>query len=144
MKAVFLAFLFTWLAATAQDSKTAHTFTGCYELKPAGWLSSVRLYHDEYLPRRFQLTMRHINNGLEVKNLDSNVRQDLRLSAWNVKDERKVEIVWSTGFVGWSIQLSGSDADFRGTAQFFTDTDTQPSSPITIVTHAVNCKGLAN
>ncbi len=67
------------------------------------------------------------------------------LTGWNVTDEGKVEIAWSTGFVGWVILLSKSGANLRGTAHYFTDTDdpNKPSRPVTVVAHSVDCETLA-
>ena len=69
------------------------------------------------------------------------MREELPLSFWNLKGDGKIEIVWSTGFVGWKIRLS---RDLRGMAEFFTDTDLQPSGDVTVVIHAADCKGWEN
>ena len=45
------------------------------------------------------------------------------LSSWRFKDEAEIEITFSTGYVGWTIQMNTSDSDLRGIARFFTDTD---------------------
>jgi hypothetical protein len=141
MKAVFLIFLFACgHAATAQGSKSAQAIAGCYELRAEG-LHLFRSYADDFLPTRFQLTTRTIKDGFAVRNLDSNVHWDLPLSSWTVSDAGKLGIVWSTGFVGWNIQLSKSGTNLRGTAQFFTDTPPDWNHPVSVVAHPVDCKG---
>jgi hypothetical protein len=145
MKVLFLIFLLTCgHVVTAQDSKAVQAFAGCYELRVGGW----RPFILNFPPRRFQLTTRPVKSGFEAMDLDSKGRWeqpwDSTLTAWNVTSEGKVEIVWSTGFVGWNILLSRpSGANLRGTANYFTDTDTKPSRAVTVVAHSVDCKVLA-
>lgn len=142
MKGLFLIFLFTCgYIAAAQDSKAAQAFAGCYELRVEGWRSVIT----SSPPRRFQLTTRPAESGFEARDLDSKEHWNLQLTAWNVTDEGKVEIGWSTGFVGWGILLSKSGSNLRGTAHYFTDTDdpNKPSRPVTVVAHSVDCETLA-
>jgi hypothetical protein len=136
MKTVFLIFLLAiGHFEDAQDSKEPQALAGCYELKVKGWHPFTSL---DLLPTRFQLTTRAANHGFLVRNIDARVREELPLSFWNVKGDGKIEIVWSTGFVGWKIRLNG---DLRGMAGFFTDTPPQPSGDVAVVIHAVDCKG---
>jgi hypothetical protein len=100
-----------------------------------GWHPLTRF---DLLPSRFQLTTRAMGRGFAVKNFDARVREKLPLSSWNLKDDGKIQIIWSTGFVGWEILIS---RDLRGMAGFFTDTNPQPSSDVAVVIHAVDCKG---
>lgn len=143
MKGLFLIFLLTCgYIAAAQDSKAAQAFAGCYELRVEGWRSFIL----DSPPRRFQLTTRPVESGFEARDLDSKRWEgSTTLTAWNVTDEGKVEIGWSTGFVGWDILLSKSGANLRGTAHYFTDTDdlNKPSRPLTVVAHSVDCETLA-
>src|SRR5664279_3857460 len=135
MKGLFLIFLLMCgHVVTAQDSKAAQTFTGCYELEVEGWRGRLLKYPN--LPRWFEL-----EEGSPPRNLDSNVRSKLPLSSWNVKDG-KVEIVWSTGLVGWDFQLSASGTDLRDTADSFTDIAPHQPSVVTVVAHSVDCKVL--
>jgi hypothetical protein len=148
MKALFLIFLLTCgHVVTAQDSKAAQAFAGCYELEVEGW-QGWRLFRpsaDDVLPKRFELTTRPIEEGFAVRNLDSKVRSNLPLSSWNVKDKGKIEIVWSTGYVGWNIQLSGSGTNLRGTADYFTDAGPSAFSVRhKVLIHAVDCKNWAS
>jgi hypothetical protein len=125
--------------AGAQDSKAPQALAGCYELKVKGWHPFTSF---DLLPTRFQLTTRAVNHGFAVRNFDASVREELPLSFWNLKGDGKIEIVWSTGFVGWKIRLS---RDLRGMAGFFTDTDLQPSGDVTdVVIHSADCKGWEN
>jgi hypothetical protein len=147
MKAVFLIFLLTCgRVVTARDSKAAQGFAGCYALEVEGW-QGWRLFRpsaDDDLPRRFELTTRPIEKGFAVRNFDLKVRSDLPLSFWNMKDEGKIEIVWSTGYVGWNMQLSGSSANLRGTADYFTDAPSALPVRHKVIIHAVDCKTWAS
>ena len=136
MKVLLLVFLLTCgRVGIAQDSKAAQAFAGCYELRVKGWHPFTSF---DLLPTRFQLTTRPIERGFAVKSFDASVRKELPLSSWNLKDDGKIEIIWSTGFVGWEIRLS---RDLRGTARSFADVDPQPSGDVTVVIRAVDCRG---
>lgn len=113
--------------ALAQDRGAVQAFVGCYELR----VERKRYIFDnegrDVLPKRFELKAEHFNAGLVAENLDPNVRFDLPLSSWRIKSEEGIEITFSTGFVGWTIQLNKSGSEYRGTARYFTDTDSQVS-----------------
>jgi hypothetical protein len=117
--------------AWAQDSRV-QAFAGCYELRPEGDRGN--------LPRRLQLTDHPARKGLAVRSLDPKVRWDLSNSFWQLKGE-KAEVSWSTGYVGWDIQLSKDERGFQGKARFWTDTDSQFVSPrySRVAVHAVDC-----
>lgn len=130
--------------AAAQMGRAPQGFAGCYQLNVKG-LHPAKTYGDQFLPKRFQLTTRPLKEGFVVRNLDPSVRWDLPLAFWDVKNESRLEITWSTGFVGWEIQLVGSyTAGLRGTARFFTDTDLHPSRAKSVVVHAVDCESRTN
>ena len=48
------------------------------------------------------------------------------MSFWNVNVDGTLHIVWSTDYVGWTVRLSGSGPELRGSAHYFTDTDPFP------------------
>ena len=69
MKTLFLIFLaMSGPVATAQDGRTALLYAGCYELKVEGHLS--RIYGEEDLPKRFELTSKPAREDFVAKNLD--------------------------------------------------------------------------
>jgi len=137
MKGLFLIFLLTCgIVVTAQDSKATQAVAGCYELETEGWRGW--LFRFPGPPRRFELT-----EDFEAKDLDTKQRWVLA-SFWRVTDKGKVVIAWSTGFVGWSILLSKSGTDLRGTADYYTDIDSGTTRhPEPVVAHPVDCKALA-
>jgi hypothetical protein len=57
-----------------------------------------------------------------------------------VNPDGSLDIVFSTGFVGWNLQMTGSQTDLRGTGRHFTDTDLHPSDSRRVFAHTVNCK----
>jgi hypothetical protein len=147
MRALFLVvFLMGGHLALGQGGTSTKLFAGCYELHFEGWhpiIASSSM--NDFLPKRFQLTTQPFKpKWFVARNLDAKVREGLPLSSWNVKDDGRLEIVWSTGFVGWDIELGGSGANLRGTARYFTDTDPHPSDPIKVAAHSVGCKDLAH
>ena len=123
--------------ARAQDSQRVQAFAGCYELR----LEGARVVTSGNLPRRLQLTDHPARKGLAVRSLDPKVRWDLFNSFWQLKGE-KAEVSWSTGYVGWDIQLSEDDREFQGNARFWTDTDSQfvPPRYSRVAVHAVDCR----
>ena len=129
------------LAIAQTAPLTAPSFAGCYELRVQEW-HPARAKNSDFLPRRFQLTTRPATRGRFVaRNLDSKVRWDLSLlSSWNVNDDGSLQVIWSTGFVGYEMQLSGSNVVFRGNAHYFTDTDLHPPDSATVVANHVECK----
>jgi hypothetical protein len=67
-----------------------------------------------------------------ARNLDSKIHSDLSLSSWRVTDDGYIQIIWSTRFDGYGIQLSRSKGSFRGTAHYWTDIDPKPIDPFAI------------
>ena len=108
--------------ALAQDRGAEQTFVGCYELRIEG---RPRIdYANQFLPKRFELKNKHVYGGLVAENLDTRVHWDLSFSSWHVNRDGSLTIDWSTGYVGWTIQLKRSGADdLGGTAHYWTDTD---------------------
>lgn len=143
MRHLFLVLLVACAhAAIAQDGHAIQKLVGCYELRVEGPQRVLTNYGNQFLPKRFQLEAeRGVLQGFYAKNLDSRVRWNLFLSSWQVKDDGNVVIVWSTGYVGWNIQLKPSGAGFRGDAFFFTDTGSD-SRPIRVLMRPANCKDL--
>ena len=131
----------------SQTGASPESVAGCYELRllhPLGEAGAERL------PRRFELTTRARSSSSKkrfvAQNLDPKVRWDLSLSSWVAKDDGTVQIVWSTGFVGWDIQLSKSGSELRGRTHYFTDTDSNfpevltPANSLPVVAHKTECK----
>ena len=152
MRRACLVFLFVSAhLALAQENILLKSlaFVGCYELHiPTSDSASAKRKKDDFLPRRFQLTTRpSTENTFVARNLDSKVRWDLSiLSSWHLNNDSTLRVVWSTGFVGYDMQLSGSRAELRGTAHYFTDTDPYPPDPrtnrnsMTVVVQRAECK----
>jgi hypothetical protein len=93
---------------------------------------------DDVLPMRFQLTSRpspydtdSAGKTFVARNLDSKIRWDLSLSYWTVTDNGYLQIIWSTGYVGYGVKLGWDRGSYRGTAHCFTDTDALPLDPFT-------------
>jgi hypothetical protein len=134
--------------AMAQENafRKSIEFVGCYELHVAAAHPSNAKKAD-FLPRRFQLTIRPSTNkgGFVARNLDSKAGDSslmVLLSSWNTNLDGTLHIVWSTGYVGYDIHLSGSGAELRGTAHYFTDTDPLPRTnrDTAVVAQRVGCK----
>ena len=118
--------------ALAQDLGEAKAFVGCYSLRVEG---RPRVdYGEQFLPKQFELETRRVYDGFPAKSLDSRIHWDLSFSSWNVKDDGSLALNWSTGYVGWAIQLyrSGRD-DLSGTARFWTDTGSEHRSSRVVV-----------
>jgi hypothetical protein len=143
MKArILLSFLFLALpfSARGRGRTLPASFMGCYELRIEG---SPPFTSGEYnvLPRRFQLTDQpSIRGRFIAKNLDSKIRWDLPLSSWVVNPNGSLDIVFSTGFIGWNLQMAGSRTDLRGSGRHFNDTDLHPSGSARVSAHVVKCQ----
>ena len=134
--------------AIAQENtfRRSLEFVGCYELKvPVAHPSSAK--RTDFLPRRFQLTIRpsSTKDGFVARNLDSKVGDSslmASMSSWNANLDGTLHIVWNTGYAGYDIHLSGSGAEFRGTAHYFTDTEPFPRTnrDTAVVAQRVGCK----
>ena len=121
-------------------------FAGCYELHVPGAHRPNAKKTDDYFPRRFQLTMRPSTDkhAFVVRTLDPKVEDSslmASMSSWNALDGT-LRIVWSTGYVGYDVHLSGSGTELRGTAHYFTDTEPFPRTnrDTTVVAERVGCK----
>jgi hypothetical protein len=141
----FIALLVSAPLATAQSSESVESLAGCYELRIPWW----SLANPKGLPRRFLLTTRRpvfcsvdsAKKCFVARNLDSKVHWDFSaLSSWTTKDDGTLQIVWSTGFLGYDIQLIKSGTDFRGTAHYFTDTPPDPRNSLVVIVRRAECK----
>ena len=132
-------------AMLAQD-QVVKELAGCYELRVERSKYVSENYGHQFLPKGLELTAERAALGrLAVRGFDSKDRSDLPLSSWRVKDDGTVELEVSTGFVGWHIQLKRSGSELRGTARFWTDTDSGfgPDSglgPFQTVAHKLSCE----
>lgn len=119
---------------------------GCYELHVPETHSSKSKNTDDFLPRRFQLTMRpSINKGTWfVRPLDAKIQGSLMslISSWHTTLDGTLHIDWTTGYVGYEVRLNGSGGELRGTAHYFTDTDPLPriNRDRPVVVRRVSCK----
>jgi hypothetical protein len=143
---ILLATLLVSLGQTtlAQD-QVVKELAGCYELRVE---RSKYLFENDghqFLPKGIELTAERGALGrFTVRGFDSETRSDLPLSSWRVKDDGSVELGVGTGFVGWNFQFKRSGSDLRGTARFWTDTDSEiaPDSglgPFQTVAHKLSC-----
>ena len=130
MKTLFAILLIAYgQAGHAQDREAVTSLVGCYELRVERHQYVFDNAGHDVLPKRFELKAEHVYGGFAVKNLDPKIHWDLSLSSWRLKGEGDIEITFSTGYVGWTIQLNKSGSEFSGTARFFTDTDSLLSKP---------------
>lgn len=93
-----------------------------------------------FSPRRFQLTMRPSTDkgAFLVRTLDPKVGDSplmASMSSWKANLDGTLHIVWSTGYVGYDVRLSGSGPELRGTAHYFTDTDPTDTDPLPRINH---------
>jgi hypothetical protein len=136
-----MKFLLIILVGACQFSfgqdREALAFAGCYELQAEGQHTYTSNYGE--FPKRLQLTLERAKTrgALVAKRLDSAV---LASRNWRVTRNGSIEIspseVWITN--GWFIQLSRSGSEFRGTAQYWTDTGS--GRQIGVVGHKVACR----
>ena len=139
-------------SATTQDGGLAKWYlqarqaAGCYELRVPGWNAADGKRND-VLPLRFELTINldPLRRGwLTARNLDPHVRYELIGSSWTVDSHGVLRLDWSTGYVGYNIQLSGSAEHLRGMAHWWTDTGPLPGfNPVTdwsVVANRFACK----
>ena len=122
-------------------------FVGCYELHVVGERQTKTKNTEDLFPRRFQLVMRPSadKDGFAVRTLDPKVADSslmASMSSWNANLDGTLSIVWSTGYVGYSVRLKRSGTELRGTAHYFTDTDPFPPTnrDSSVVAQRVECK----
>lgn len=121
-------------------------FAGCYELHVVGERQTKTKNTEDLFPRRFQLVMRPSDkDGFAVRTLDPKVADSslmASMSSWNANLDSTLRIVWSTGYVGYSVRLKRSGPELRGTAHYFTDTDPFPPTnrDLSAVAQRVECK----
>jgi hypothetical protein len=135
------------LAFAQSGTLSTESLAGCYRLQVLGWhvLSEANMR----LPRRFILATQpypHSGSRFVARNLDLKVQWDLPLSSWSAKDDDTLQITWSTGFVGYDVQVIKSGSEFRGLAHYFTDTDANlsptltPSNSLSVVIRRADCQ----
>lgn len=126
MRIVYIAALLAGAhLAFAQTGAYVESFPGCYELRV---LERHVLGEPERLPRRFRLSRgAHVyvtpEKNFVQQDSGSNEFWSSELSSWNATDRDTLQVIWSTGFIGWDIRLNKSRSELRGWAHYFTDTD---------------------
>jgi hypothetical protein len=137
-KVWLLSFLLAVRAASAQGSDPVKSLAGCYELRLLPSDTSPYSPKPLRLPRKFSLTVQHNHPDFLANNLDTKVEWDLPFSSWTAKDVNTLDILWSTGFVGYRVHLKRSAKEFLGKADYFDDTGDDASQDI--VATVVQCK----
>lgn len=146
MKILLATLLVSLGQVTLAEDQVVKELAGCYELRVERPKYFFENDGRQILPKGLELTAERGALGrLAVRGFDSKTRSDMPLSSWRVKDDGTVELEVSTGFVGWHIQLKKSDSELRGTARFWTDTDSGfgPDSglgPFQTVAHKLSCE----
>lgn len=103
-------------------------WVGCYQMSVAPADQALEGYGK--MPRHFQLVWNKAPIGrdaFELRALD--VPGRWWLSSWNLRYDRKLEIHWGTGFVGYDLTLTEAGNILSGRAQPFSDTDPPEHMP---------------
>jgi len=121
--------------ASAQETGATKQFAGCYVLRVVAQHPVMSGDYD-VLPKRFLLTSHpyHKDSAGKIftaRSLDPKIRWDMSLSSWTVADDGYLQIIWSTGYVGYGGRLGWNKGSYQGTAHYFTDTDPLPLDPFT-------------
>lgn len=117
---------------TKRDDKLLNpeAVQGCYELTLSPWFPDLKLGEDEEFitpPRRIQLFARKGAEGSEAEGYIVRPAPGTKASIhrgayWLPRGPKTLEIVWTTGFSGLTMQLKTSDAEvLRGKAATFWD-----------------------
>ena len=116
---------------------TAATVIGCYELAIGTWTPQP----EEYMPPpvRFELTSEVGTDALEngrtlIGSRAGDPGNPYRWSWWQVTPDPKLQLIFSTGFTGVSLEFDrGGSSTFEGTARAFVDySSEQPTAPATL------------
>lgn len=155
-----------WIRRSAQPSKYGESYrqgtqkspfvpvsrvAGCYEMTVPEW-SAAEAGANDLLSTRFQLTLDPdpVTRGRFVAvNRDSKVHNGLLFRSWKANFDGTVDLIWSTGYVGYNIRFTDSAKELYGTAQRFTDTDPYPfaartDNALEVVARRVPCSELTN
>lgn len=117
---------------TKRDDKLLNpeAVQGCYELTLSPWFPDLKLGEDEEFitpPHRIQLFAKKGTEGQEaqgylVRPAPGTQPSIHRETYWLPKGPKSLEIVWTTGLSGLTMQLKTSDAEvLRGKAATFWD-----------------------
>jgi hypothetical protein len=88
--------------------------------------------------------------GFIARNQDSKVHYAMVFPSWKANPDGTLDLSWSTGYVGYEIEFTGSATELSGMAHFRTDTDPDPPDARTnrkslaVVAHRVGCPVSAN
>jgi hypothetical protein len=133
-----------------QDSQFVkpETIQGCYDLTLSPWRPDMKLGEDEEFitpPPRIQLFAKRGTEGWETKGYvvrpAPGIKPSIHRGAyWLPKGPKSIEIVWTTGFSGLSMELKTSDAEvLRGKASTFWDFGRRKQTA-DVVAHRVECE----
>jgi hypothetical protein len=123
------------------------TIQGCYDLTLSPWSPDMKLGEDsEFItpPPRVQLFDKRGTAGFEsagyIVRPAPGIKPSIHRGAyWLPKGPRTIEIVWTTGFSGLSMELKTADAEIlRGKASTFWDFDRKKQTA-NVVAHRVDC-----
>jgi hypothetical protein len=123
------------------------TIKGCYEFGELVWQPDLKLGEDaEFIrpPARIQLLDEHGSTGFEangylVRPAPGVDRSIHRASCWVPKGPKAIEIVWTTGFSGLTMNLELESDTLKGKAETFWDF-TREHQTASVTAHKVECR----
>lgn len=111
-----------------QPDQRINAFTGCYELKMGRWWPWGFGEDDMFAtpPSRIKLlpeqgTRGFEKNGLVIREMTRKSGDLRRSSFWRVESSDQIDLTWTTGFSGVTLELKGKGSDMRGWAHPFWD-----------------------
>ncbi len=120
----------------SQVAVLATSFAGCYKLKLGRWWPWSFGGDNEFVtpPSKIELLAIQGTEGFETEGFlirgippaQVNTIGRRRASFWQVKSKNDVELIWTTGFSGVTLNLSKHGDDLRGWAHPFFDFPTSP------------------
>ena len=114
--------------ASTREGRTPEAISGCYQMQVTDWYPRMQLEGDtEFItpPDRVNLTLEKPERGWRKGGFVVRQEPDRRRSIfesgeWVYRDD-KVEILWTTGFSGLTMDLSVTRKGLKGLARTFWD-----------------------
>ena len=132
--------------AQGSEKPTAAQVSGCYQLQIGAWQPALKLDRDvEFItpPDRVNLKLDAAEHswrkvGLLVRQAPGSRGSIHTSGEWSVSKNVRVEILWSTGFSGLTMELANAPGGLHGSAKTFWDFP-RPTQRATVEAKRVSC-----
>ena len=126
---ILVVMCLSYRPALANERLDPARLSGCYELRVDAWKPTLNLGEDAQFvtpPRRFALELRRVEHpwrdgSLRVRQIPEKSRSIHTFGEWSVVGGNRLDVLWTTGHSGLTMQLESESGVLQGEAKTFWD-----------------------